>query len=134
MAARRCTYQTLTWQIPALSLTAQAFLMTIGLAPGTGRLARVAVGLLSIAMALLTIHSLLRHRRHELADSIWLQAFEERQGWHPVHEAAETRADKLHVSQSPLGRGRSYRMWIAGLALFGTVGAGVTLSGLLGCT
>ncbi|MFD9188179.1 hypothetical protein ACFWCA_08155 [Streptomyces phaeochromogenes] len=132
-AARRFNYESIAWQIPGLSLTAQAFLMTIGLAPGAGHLARVAAGFLAIVVSLLTIHSVLRHRRHELADSIWLSNFERSEGWETVHDAASVRASRLGIPESAFGgRYKVTYVWLAGLSLFGLVGLGIMISGIVG--
>ena len=65
VAARRQNFDSMVWQVPALALTAQAFLMTIALGPGTGHLARIAAGLLSALAALMSGQLLLRQRVHE---------------------------------------------------------------------
>ena len=41
LAARRTSYDEMMWQAPALSLTAQAFLFTIALGPGSTTAARL---------------------------------------------------------------------------------------------
>jgi hypothetical protein len=45
------SYTTLLWQVPALSLTAQSFLMTIALSSGNTGLSRVIASLLSAVVA-----------------------------------------------------------------------------------
>jgi hypothetical protein len=45
------SYTTLLWQVPALGLTAQSFLLTIALQAGNGRLARILVCALSAVIA-----------------------------------------------------------------------------------
>ncbi|GAA0676823.1 hypothetical protein GCM10010193_32550 [Kitasatospora atroaurantiaca] len=127
VAARRTTYDTMVWQVPGLALTAQAFLMTIGLAPGTGRLARVAVGLLSVVVALMAAQLLLRHRQNELADAKWLESFERASGWETVHMPATARAAQVGLVPSGLARLRSYRVWIGGLSTFGLIGLAIAL-------
>ena len=51
LASRRASYDTMMWQAPMLSLTAQAFLFTIALGPGSSRVARVLASLLSFISA-----------------------------------------------------------------------------------
>jgi hypothetical protein len=78
IAARRMNYDTLLWQMPALSLTAQAFLLTIALDPGRPDWARAlssSLALVTSIAALLTMH---RFRAGERGDSDRLQAIEER--------------------------------------------------------
>ena len=55
VAARRQNFDSLLWQVPALSLTAQAFLLVIALGSGSGHLARIAAGLLSAVTALMSV-------------------------------------------------------------------------------
>ncbi|MFB7379738.1 hypothetical protein ACFC26_27445 [Kitasatospora purpeofusca] len=108
--------------------------MTIGLTHDTGRLARVAVGLLAMAVSVVTIHSVWRHRRHELADSIWLADFEVRKGWPRwanVHNAASVRADDLGVKRTWLPRVRTFQMWISMMTLFCLIGLGIMISGIV---
>jgi hypothetical protein len=81
VAARRQNFESMVWQVPALSLTAQAFLLVIALGSGSGHLARIAAGLLSAVTALMSVQLLLRQRLHERADSIWLNNFEDSRGW-----------------------------------------------------
>jgi hypothetical protein len=47
LAARRLQWDGLLWQVPSLSMTAQAFLMTITLAPGEARASRIIAPVLS---------------------------------------------------------------------------------------
>ena len=66
VAARRQNFDSMLWQVPALSLTAQAFLLVIALGSGSGHLARIAAGLLSAVTALMSVQLLLRRRLHEV--------------------------------------------------------------------
>ena len=50
-AARYASYTTLLWQLPALSLTAQAFLLTIALSHSDGISARVTAAALSAVIS-----------------------------------------------------------------------------------
>lgn len=45
------SYTTLLWQVPALSLTAQSFLLTIALSSGNGTAARVTAAALSVVIS-----------------------------------------------------------------------------------
>jgi hypothetical protein len=67
VAARRQNFDAMVWQVPALALAAQAFLMTIALGAGSGHLARIASGLLSALTAVMSVQLLLRQRIHEIA-------------------------------------------------------------------
>jgi hypothetical protein len=56
-------------QVPALSLTAQAFLFTIALAKDANLGARVLTGILSVITSLMSIYLILSHRIHAEADT-----------------------------------------------------------------
>lgn len=51
-ATQYASYTTLLWQVPALSLTAQAFLLTIALSNGNGTTAKVTVSALSMVISI----------------------------------------------------------------------------------
>jgi hypothetical protein len=110
------------WQSPGLALAAQAFLMTIGLGPGTGQLARVAAGALSAIVSLMSIQLLLRHRFHDVEDARWLAAFEEAAGWEVLHRPPSRVLRKGLVGYLRLHTYRSWPIWIVGLGCFGLVG------------
>ena len=120
------SYTTLLWQVPALSLTAQAFLFTIALAKDVDPEARVVTGILSVVASLMSIYLMFSHRVHA-----------ERQG-----RVAEDLALQLGAQRGPeryhrgaagvwagVNRG-SFALWILGLGLFGTVGLGAAILGL----
>jgi hypothetical protein len=69
VAARRDSYEAVLWQVPALSLTAQAFLLTIALGGGPSPSARRLASLLSLISALASIQLLAKHRYFEEVDS-----------------------------------------------------------------
>jgi hypothetical protein len=120
------SYTTLLWQVPALSLTAQAFLFTVALAKDAAPAARVVTGILSVVTSLMSIYLMLSHRIHA-----------ERQG-----QVAMDLAVQLGARQDPerdhsgaagvwagVNRG-SFALWILGLGLFGMVGLGAAILGL----
>ena len=55
VAARRSQWDQLLWQVPVLTLTAQAFLFSIALAHDTTRMARFIACLLSLVMTVLSL-------------------------------------------------------------------------------
>lgn len=130
VAARRQNFDAMVWQVPALALTAQAFLMTIALGPGTGHLARIAAGLLSALAALMSVQLLLRQRVHEVADARWLHDFERKHGWEPVHQHPADRVAAAGITSRGLTRLRSHQLWIAGLVIFGAAGLAAALAAL----
>jgi hypothetical protein len=82
-ARRLATYQ-MMWQVPALSLTAQSFLLTISLGSGTVTGRVIASGLGAIA-AFATIQLLLKQRCMELTQSRILERIEADHNLQPLH-------------------------------------------------
>jgi hypothetical protein len=121
---RRMQWDNLLWQVPALSLTAQAFLFTIALDPSSRRIARVVACLLSLISSILAVHLMTRHRQAEITDSHWLADYEGKH--YPPSLAAHgppwqarrnaTSADAWIFSR--LARYPGYRVWASGLMLF----------------
>jgi hypothetical protein len=132
MAARHLGLDQMVWQVPGLSLTAQAFLMTIGLGPGVGQLARLASGSLSTIISVMSVQLLMRHRRSAIADATWLARFERNRGWEVLHRPLNERCADLNLHGTRLARVRSYRVWLAGLASFGLVELAITVRALFG--
>jgi hypothetical protein len=60
------SYTTLLWQVPALSLTAQAFLLTIVLTAGNGHFAKLIAAALSIVIALASTRLMHDQRGHAM--------------------------------------------------------------------
>jgi hypothetical protein len=78
--ARRSAINTLAWQVPALTLTAQAFLLSLAAAPattGAGRLFAAGIGLVTV---LATLQLFARHHRFEIRLAHWLELFEQAVG------------------------------------------------------
>ena len=59
-------YTSLLWQVPALSLTAQAFLLTIVLSSGNGHIAKLTAAVLSIVIALASTRLMHDQRGHAM--------------------------------------------------------------------
>jgi hypothetical protein len=56
------------WQVPALAMTAQAFLFTIMLSPETGQAPRAISAALACLVSYLSGHLILKHRYHQSLD------------------------------------------------------------------
>src|SRR5437868_6089036 len=76
VAARRNQFDSLLWQVPALSLAGQAFLFSVALAPDARPLSRIVACALSLTITGLTLQLFTRHRQGEIADAHWLEAYE----------------------------------------------------------
>jgi hypothetical protein len=123
VAARRNQFDSLLWQVPALSLAGQAFLFSVALAPDARVLARIVACALSLTITGLTLHLFARHRQGEIADAHWLETYEiERYGrglahgrtWQSNRNATNADAGWL-TSWTRVG---SFKLWSIGLSLF----------------
>jgi hypothetical protein len=80
LASRRAGYDAMMWQTPALGMTAQAFLFTLALNQDSTRWARLIASSLSLALSLMVVQLMAKHRRHEALDSWLLRKVEARLG------------------------------------------------------
>jgi len=133
VAARRLQWDNLVWQVPVLSLTAQAFLFTIAIGGATSRPARIIASLLAIVITVLCTTLMARHRQAEIHDAHWLQKFEDTE-WQsePTEDELNFRVHGLAFratrSVGEVDGGWTehfvrpmpgYKTWIAGLLIFG---------------
>lgn len=110
----RQAYDSSVWQAPVLSLTAQAFLLTISLAGDTAQIARILSSVLSVLVAFASTQLLSKHREAEVRSSLLLERFEEAtEGFAAIHTKWQT--GRWFVSLS------SYKIWRATLVAFGLV-------------
>lgn len=120
VAARRLQWDNLLWQVPVLSLTAQAFLFSISLGSGTSRLARGIAATLSVVSSLLSIHLMARHRQAEISDAHWLEMYEKEHYQNSVvHGPTFRRHRNSTRAGGLLARVPAFRVWTVGLSLFG---------------
>ncbi|WP_428340824.1 hypothetical protein [Mycobacterium sp.] len=77
VASRRLQWDYLLWQVPVLSLTAQAFLFTIAVGGASSQFARIVSSLLAMVITFLCLTLMARHREAEIHDAHWLEDFEE---------------------------------------------------------
>lgn len=133
VVSRRNQWDNLVWQVPLLSLTAQAFLFSIALGPDASDFARYVASGLSIVVTVLSVGLMARHRQAEVTDAHWLAAFEERLPAHLHNHGPEwaARRDRVQLDHGwtekvvPLVRG--YPLWVAGLLIFGLAALGIIL-------
>lgn len=81
---RRVTSQ-MMWQVPGLSIAAQAFLYTRAFDPSTSNAARVVVSIAALITALATLQLLLKHRYHEEMYSVALDKSRADREVEPLH-------------------------------------------------
>lgn len=61
VAARRTQFDNMLWQVPVLTVTAQAFLFSIALGADARSTARIIACVLSLLITFLTLHLFTRH-------------------------------------------------------------------------
>lgn len=121
------------WQVPALSFTAQAFLLTIALGGGIG-VSRLTSAALALIIALISMQLMAKHRFNEEIDSRLLEAFERQFEIEAIFgcppHAPPGRRMKTVNAGSGMFRGMhpvkrpwyvaisSYNLWQRGLGLF----------------
>lgn len=82
---RRVSTDAMMWQVPALSLTAQTFLLTIVLGSSATAAGRAIAALVGLVVALGALKQMVKHRYHEEMLSRWLEIFEEATGLPRLH-------------------------------------------------
>jgi hypothetical protein len=127
VAARRLQWDALLWQVPALSLTGQAFLLTIALGPSTSRLARIISSVVSLIASIMSMQLMTSDRQAEVADAHWLYDYEMEKFGEAVSGPAfrdRRKATDPDVAfpVKPFLHVRSFTVWMLGLSSFGVVG------------
>ena len=117
-------WDALLWQVPALSLTAQAFLLTIALGSDTSRVSRLLTSGLGVIAAFLSLHLFIRQRQAELVDAHWLADYEQKHFGATAHGPWWQKERNATVIQGHLGflaRLPAFPVWQVALTLFGVV-------------
>jgi hypothetical protein len=116
LEGRRRGFEQVMWQVPSLSITAQAFLFSAAFSTGAPRYARVIVLLVGLAAVLAAMHLLAKHRYLESLHG-QVQALCQRQlGWPPLFR--EQLHDLIEAAHAPeLGAARWNRTWIRRLVV-----------------
>ena len=138
LATRRISWDTMLWQVPVLSMTGQAFLLTIALGQGSTHVARYISSSLSVVAASTSLILMAGHRRSELADAQSLQEFEENHSpnfvVHGLLFSQRRRAIQINDSTlnafekciNMLSRAvspkSSFPYWMLGISMFGLAG------------
>ncbi|MFE7800354.1 hypothetical protein [Nocardia sp. NPDC057440] len=128
VADRRLQYENLLWQVPAVSLTAQAFLFSVALSQNIDAFPRILAGLLALNVSVISIMLMASHYRAESRDAQWLERFEQQElgaGAWGAHGAAFRPQYTADPDAGWLGNlihlRLMFQVWIVGLALFGLV-------------
>jgi hypothetical protein len=109
LASRRQNYDSMVWQTPVISLTAQAFLFTIALGQ-VPTASRIIASLLAFIAALASIQLLSRHRHFEIYFSELLKEIETAKHWPAAHARPADRSGGFGIS--------SYYVWTGVFCLF----------------
>jgi|SRR5579884_1627377 len=118
------------WQVPVLSLTAQAFLFTIALSSTSSPAARLTAATLSFVVAVISMQLMAKHRLHEEIDAKLTEklerdlALDSALGFVP-HAPPRVRGPVVKVRSNWFVRRSSYRIWRSGLALFALAALGI---------
>lgn len=124
IASRYVAHDTMLWQAPALSLTAEAFLFTIALSAGNSQAARLLASSLALLVSVLSVQLMLKHRHHTLIDARLLEKLEFGEeltlilGTAP-HVSRRALESATGTRGNLLTRWPSHKIWAGGLALFG---------------
>jgi hypothetical protein len=129
VAARRAHFDQLLWQVPVISLAGQAFLFSIALSPETARTSKIIASFLAVVMTFLSLHLMVKHRQAEVADSQWLEAYENEfappvgvPAW-PMHGptwASYRKGVDPNIGRlDALSKLPGFRTWTWGIAAFG---------------
>lgn len=125
---RRDSFNQLLWQVPIISLTAQAFLFSIIFGKDIRHEYQFAAALLAFLTAFVSICLLVKHRQSEEAAAKMATKMEEKYGL-PQINAQKTKQEQgslpAYIRQS------SYRLWIHLLLAFGLTALGVAFINLL---
>lgn len=117
----------MAWQVPIISLTAQAFLFTIALGPDSSPIARYFASGLSILVTILCMLLMARHRQADIADAEWLADLEASRKGEPEllahgHPWRRRRDATDILAGTPLNlvkRWTVFVVWEVGLLIFG---------------
>jgi hypothetical protein len=142
VAERHLQYENLLWQVPTLSLTAQAFLFSISMSAGNDPVARIASSLLALVVSIISIMLMASHRLAGRKDALWLELFEQNEldvGTWGAHGAAfQTQQDIADLDAGWVGglipMRQMFTTWVVGLACFGMTAIFMILRTLIGLT
>jgi hypothetical protein len=134
VTARRVSFDSMVWQVPILSFTAQAFLLSIALNPDSSEFARIASASVSVVVSLICVFLMGRHRQADVADAHALERMEQHlpDEYHQHGEAWRLRRNATVTDDNWIGRAvpmlPQYILWV--LVLYGLAALGVVV-GLL---
>ena len=126
IAARRQAMDALMWQVPALSITAQAFLFSIALDSDRPHITALSAATLALFAALSSIQLMSKHRLLEVRDSVWLEKFEHKNEIDTVH--AKPIIPKSGGMLDKLSNASSFKIWRGMLIVFATAAISIFIN------
>ncbi|MFI6365419.1 hypothetical protein ACIBG0_21980 [Nocardia sp. NPDC050630] len=140
VADRRLQNENLLWQVPTLSLTAQAFLFSISMASANDSVARIASASLALIVSIISIMLMASHRLAERKDALWLERFEQQRigagAWGAHGSVFETQQQNANLDVGWLDNlipmRQMFTVWVVGLACFGVTAIFMIIRTLVG--
>ena len=121
ISARHSAHVTIMWQAPGLALAAEAFLLTIALAPDSSVAARITASIVGVLVALLASQFMATHRHASQRDGRILQELVDRLDLADVMKTAD------EVKAPWLSRRSSYFSWRIGLGILMVANLGILI-------
>ena len=113
--SRRDSFNTLVWQTPVTSLTAQAFLFIIALGSQVNDISKLIAAFLAFIAAIASIQLLMKHRAMESFHAITLHKYEQIKGLTCINDKIKNGNQNLVNKIQNIS---SYRIWIGLLLTF----------------
>lgn len=129
LGARRTSFDTVMWQVPALAMAAQAFLLATSLDSGASRAWRIIAAALGLFLAWVSMQLMAKLRSLEIVDSRTLERIEiglhidTALGFAP-HAHVRERIQRSPQRAAWWMRVSSFRLWIVVLGLLGAADVG----------
>lgn len=122
----RTSHNNLIWQTPALSLTAQAFLLTISLGPSESQVSRTIASIISIMISILSVQLIERHSYFETSYSKIIEQLEKEHNYKLhfkgkellPHARIDTFPYEFLAKKNCFSRFKSTQVWMALLLSF----------------
>jgi hypothetical protein len=129
-SSRRLQYENLMWQVPALSLSAQAVLISVTLNSGSSPENRLITSVLSAMVGIISIQLLQKHRYHEVLESKQLEQIENTYDLINIHAPITIRAAILRHKRGKIESLSGFVVWRLALFAFALTGIATSVSAL----
>ncbi len=129
-SSRRLQYENLMWQVPALSLSAQAVLISVTLDSDNSPENRVVTSMLSAMVGIISIQLLQKHRYHEVLESKQLEVIENTYDLLNIHAPIKIRSVVLKHKRSRIESLSGFSVWRLALFIFALTGIATSIIAL----